>query len=111
MTIEKLNNGAVNIAATSLIDFVQDILAVYKTGYVLDFSTENGVPQNIGYLYAVTMFPADESPVEVEDAYKVSVPAPKQAEDDLDEALGLGKDKPTLNDAFKPKTGRPAKNK
>jgi hypothetical protein len=108
MTIEKLNNDAVNIAATSLIDFVQDILAVYKSGYVLDLSTENGVPQNIGYLYAVTMFPAKEESIEVDDVYK-EVPAPKKttevSEDDSE-------DKPTLNDVFKPvKAGRPAKNK
>lgn len=104
MTIEKLNNDAVNIAATSLIDFVQDILAVYKSGYVLDLSTENGVPQNIGYLYAVTMFPPKEEPIEVDDVYK-EVSAPKKTDEDSE-------DKPTLNDVFKPaKAGRPAKNK
>ena len=112
MTIKKLNNGAVNIAATSLLDFVHDILVVSKRGYVLDLSTESGVPQGIGYLYTVTMFPADDAPVEVDDTYKVSVSVFKEVEDALDKVLGLTEDKPTLNDVFKPaKAGRPTKNK
>ena len=98
MTIEKLNNGAMNIAAMSLMDFAKELIEVSKQGYELDLTVEAGVPQNIGYLYVCTLFPtsteeqetpADERPVLPEDTDKVSTPAGQEHDDALQDSLGL----------------------
>ena len=103
MTIEKLNNGAMNIAAMSLMDFTKELIEVSKQGYELDLTVEAGVPQNIGYLYVCTLFPtsteeqdavtddepADEKPVLPEDIDKVSTPAGQEHDDALQDSLGL----------------------
>lgn len=82
MTIEKLNNGAVNIAAMSLMDFAKELIEVSKQGYELDLTVEAGVPQNIGYLYVCTLFPTSteeqetlfpETPVGVERVRELEV--------------------------------------
>lgn len=79
-------DGTLTIESLSLVDFLPEIEKAIHNGWMLDVDNNLGVPQQIGYILTVTMFPAGDIELTGEDE-EFQVPASPEMVKALQEAL------------------------
>ena len=102
MSVNLNQDGSLTITTMSLIELLPEVEKAIHLGFMLDVDNNLGVPQQLGHIVTVTMFPAGEVQVQdVDNNYngdefvithgtnlsEVTQPAGEEAEKALQEAV------------------------